>query len=90
MYYNYGLHPKGGSTAAPDKFCSCVSVDSGWWKITQSLACSYMRSLALGFCQFLAFSTNWALNSKACQKYCEEGAPSGVVGKCPRIAWAIA
>ena len=41
-------------TAAPDKFCAFVSIDSGLWKISESLEFSYLRSLAFGFCQFLA------------------------------------
>ena len=46
--------PCGGSTAAPDKFCALFSIDSGLWNITQSFEFSYLRSLAFGFCQFLA------------------------------------
>ena len=39
--------------------------------------------------RLLAFSQNFAFESKARQKYCEKGAPSGVVGSCPRIVWPI-
>ena len=35
-------------------FCAFFSIDSGLWNITQSLEFSYLRSLAFGFCQFLA------------------------------------
>ena len=44
----------GGSTAAPEKFCAFVSIDSGSGELTQSLEFSDLRSLAFGFCQFLA------------------------------------
>ena len=46
--------PRGGSTAAPDKFWALVAADSGVWKIIPSLEFGCQRSLALGFCQFLA------------------------------------
>ena len=46
--------PRGGSTAAPDKCCPLFSIDSGLWNITQNFEFSYLRSLAFGFCQFLA------------------------------------
>jgi len=39
--------------------------------------------------RLLAFSQNFAFESKTRQKYCEKGAPGGVVGSCPRIAWPI-
>ena len=35
------------------------------------------------------FPKNLALNSKACQKYCESGVRSDVVGRCPQMAWAL-
>ena len=46
--------PRGGSTAAPDKFCAFVSIDSVVRKQIQSLEFSCQRSLPFGFCQFLA------------------------------------
>ena len=58
--------PKGGSTAAPDKFCALVSIDSGLWKIIESVEFSFLRSLAFVFCQFLAvlgIFSNVAVNS---------------------------
>ena len=91
--------PRGGSTAAPDKFWALVSIESGLLNIIESVEFSFLRSLAFGFCQFLAalvsswrflaFSQSFAFERKARQKYCEKGAPSGVVGSCPRIALPI-
>ena len=46
--------PRGGSTAAPDKFCAFVSIDSAVGGRIQSLEFRCRRSLAFGFCQFLA------------------------------------
>ena len=81
--------PRGGSTAAPDKFCAFVSIDSGSGELTQSLEFSDLRSLAFGFCQFLAVL---GILSKLCgiraQKdlamlnYCAKDVPSGVAGSC--------
>ena len=39
--------------------------------------------------RLLTFSQNFACDGKARQKYCEKGAPSGVVGSCPRMALPI-
>ena len=53
-----------------------------------SLVVSVRLLLVLGsFWRFLTFSRNFAFESKARQKYCEKGAPYGVVGSCPRITW---
>ena len=46
--------PRGGSTAAPDKFCAFVSIDSVVRKPTQRLKFGCQRSFPFGFCQFLA------------------------------------
>ena len=46
--------PRGGSTAAPDKFCAFVSIGSVAWKPTQRLEFGCQRSFPFGFCQFLA------------------------------------
>ena len=59
LYYMYVsvyvlTAPRGGSTAAPDKFCAFVSIDSGLCKIIEIVEFSFLRSLAFGFCQFLA------------------------------------
>ena len=58
--------PRGGSTAAPDKFCAFVSIDSVVWRIIQRCESGCQRSLAFGFCQFLAvlgIFSNVAVNS---------------------------
>ena len=58
--------PRGGSTAAPDKFWALVAADSGVWKIIPSLEFGCQRSLAFGFCQFLAVhgisGRSWQIN----------------------------
>ena len=81
--------PRGGSTAAPDKFCAFVSIDSGSGELTQSLEFSDLRSLAFGFCQFLAvlgiFSKLCGIRAQkdlAMLNYCAKGVPSGVAGSC--------
>ena len=55
--------PRGASSAAPDKFCALVSIDSVVWWINQSVELNYLRSLAVDFCLFLAvlgiFSLSW-------------------------------
>ena len=54
VWFDLLTAPRGGSTAAPDKFCAFVSIDSGLWKIIESVEFSFLRSLAFVFCQFLA------------------------------------
>ena len=46
--------PRGGTTAAPGRFCALFSIDSELRKIIESVEFSFLRSLAFGFCQFLA------------------------------------
>ena len=46
--------PRGGSTAAPDKFCAFVSIGGVVRKLIRSLEFGCQRSLPFGFCQFLA------------------------------------
>ena len=47
--------PRGGSTAAPDKFCAFVSIDSVVWKPIQSL------ELVVSVRYLLVFVSSWRL-----------------------------